>query len=334
MTRQARTFSTVEVEASEWLIAMSDRTVSLDQRARFEAWLNADPEHGRIYQAQKTAWSAVAHMPQLMDEPAQTEVRRVAAGQRLKVFALAAAAVLVVLAVFFRDQIPLLPHGDAYETATAQVKDVMLSDGTLVTLGASSHIDVDFSKNERHIALTRGEAYFEVAHDTARPLSVTAGTMLVRVIGTKFDVHYGSQAVRVAVAEGRVEIMKATDSAPLESPKHLGSQVLTAGEAAVAESTGRIATTDSVNKEDFGAWRSGRLVYVDTRLRDVIADINRYYNGKIELAAESTGDLQLTIAFRADQIDRMLEVLQDALPVQATHTPDGRIVISEKPSGL
>jgi transmembrane sensor len=74
------------------------------------------------------------------------------------------------------------------------------------------------------------------------------------------------------------------------------------------------------------------MVYVDTRLRDVVADINRYYNGKIEFADDSAGEMQLTAAFRVDQIDRMLEVLQSALPIEATHTADHRIVLSERQS--
>jgi len=362
MTNRAQDFSRIEVEASEWLVAMSDRSVSLEERSRFEAWLSTDPEHERIYQIQKTAWSTVARMPQLLDEtspldasllrhsplqPAGREItgfdrqpeglagflegEKVLGAPRMKYFALAAALALITIGLFLaRNQFPFFKTGDAFETSVAQVKDVKLSDDTLVTLGASSHIDVDFRKSERRVVLTRGEAFFEVTRDTSRPFFVTAGQTLVRVVGTKFDVHYGTEAVRVAVLEGRVEILKADDATFTTTQKTAVKQVLTAGRAAVAEPTGEIATTDSVKTEDLGAWRHGRLVYVDTRLRDVVADINRYYNGKIDLADGSTGEMRLTTAFRVDQIDRMLEVLQRALPVDAMRTADGRIVLSEK----
>lgn len=351
MSKSARTFSRIEVEASEWLVGMSDRTVSLDRRARFEAWLAADPEHERVYKTQKLAWSAVAGMPQLFDETNSaskhpqrsastihagstqsvhhsTVVRGTAAS---RILALAAAVVLITTGVVFRNQIPRLGAGEAYETTVAQVKDVRLNDGTRVTLGASSHIDVAYTKNERRVVLDRGEAFFDVERDSARPFFVTAGSTLVRVVGTRFDVHYGPKAVRVSVAEGRVEVMEVGTSTPAApSRNHRNIQVLSAGEAALAESSGPIRTTDAVKGQDLGAWRSGRLIYVDTYLRDVVSDINRYYNGKIEVADEATGDMQLTTSFRVDQIDRMLEVLEGALPVSATHTEDDRIVIIEK----
>jgi len=71
---------------------------------------------------------------------------------------------------------------------------------------------------------------------------------------------------------------------------------------------------------------------VNARLRDVVADINRYYGGRIEVADPSVGDMQLTTAFRADQIDRVLDVLENALPVQAVRTDGHGIVIERSPA--
>lgn len=331
MVKQRPTFSRIECEASEWLVAMSDRTVSLEQRLRFESWLNADAEHERIYQAQKTAWTAVKRMRQVFgDTVSELQPRE----RRLKAtpFAMAASLALVAVGLFVGNGAALFNADESYATQVGQVKDIKLSDDTLVTLGASSRIDVDFSEHERRVVLTQGEAFFEVTRDTSRPFFVTAGATLVRVVGTKFDVHYSSRSVRVSVAEGRVEVMQAAGKAPVRATGEHQIHVLTAGNAALAESSGRVVATDTVDQEDLGAWRMGRLVYVDSRLRDVVDDINRYYDGRIELADEAIGDTQITTAFRVDQIDRMLEVLQGALPVRATQTSDGRIIISEKPA--
>jgi transmembrane sensor len=342
MSNRAQTFSRIEIEASEWLVAMSDKTVSLDERSRFEAWLSADPEHERIYQVQKKAWSAVAHMPHLLERTSAmfSDAEKSAAsasdlplepsrrGPPALSFALAAALALVAIGLFvIKNPFALFKASSAIETGAAQVKDFKLNDGTRVTLGASSHIDVDLGMSERRIALTRGEAFFEVSRDASRPFFVTAGGTVVRVVGTKFDVNYGTETVRVSVLEGRVELLKASgDHAQATTVR----QVLTSGTAAVTDRAGEIVTTRSVNLGDLGVWRQSHLVYVDTRLRDVVADINRYYKGKIELADESTGDLQLTTAFRVDQIDRMIDVLESALPIETTRTADGRIILSQR----
>lgn len=76
--------------------------------------------------------------------------------------------------------------------------------------------------------------------------------------GTKFDVHYGPQAVRVAVVEGRVEVSgKDRHTGPSEALQKPDAVVLTAGEAAVSEPTGQICHPNNVNAEDLGAWRRG-----------------------------------------------------------------------------
>lgn len=333
MSVTSSSFSRIEIEASEWLVAMSDRTVSLEERAKFESWLKADPEHARIYGAQKSAWHATARMPHLLEEALASELPVSSSRHSPSWYAaIAASFALVALAgVLAVSHFGWPWRGTQYETAAAQVKDVKLEDGTLVTLGAASHIDVEFGKGVRRVLLTRGEAFFEVARDTNRPFVVTAGDTQVRVLGTKFDVHYGPRTVRVSVLEGRVEVVKVGEEVGAATPHpDARKQVLTAGEAAIAEKSGVIATTASLKSEDLGAWRQGRLVYVDARLRDVVADINRYYDGRIELADDTVGDMQLTAAFRADQIGRMLEVLEGSLPVRVERPDDDRIVLSSR----
>ncbi|MBS0419822.1 MAG: FecR family protein [Proteobacteria bacterium] len=318
MSQYPASGSRIEVEASEWLVAMNDPAVSLEQRGRFAAWLRANPEHARVYRAQKAAWSAIGNMCHLLEDdnrvtPSQSHTRY---------FAMAAALVAVLLgAAFFAQHLQSFGARSQYETATGQVRDLKLEDGTVVTLGASSQIRVAFGKTDRRVVLLRGQAFFEVTHDPTRPFYVTAGNTLVRVVGTQFDVNYRQQAVRVAVVEGRVEV---SASGP--------DVVLTAGESAIAAPTGQIATSSALNTSDLSAWRHGRLVYVDARLRDVIADINRYYDGEIEVTDPALGNMQLTAAFRADQIDRVLDVLENALPVRAVRM-DGHIVILESSPG-
>jgi transmembrane sensor len=338
MTQRVRVFSRIEVEASEWLVAMSDRSVTLEARRNFEAWLRASPEHERVYEAQKMAWSAVARMPHLLGETSPSDLRKHlpvhtrAQRSQARIFAFAAVLALLGTGWFFiQNPVSQTRARDVFETGVAQVEDIRLVDGTLVSLGASSRIEVELRKGERRVVLARGEAFFEVAHDASRPFLVSAGDTLIRVVGTKFDVRYGTETVRVGVLEGRVEVQETRDgTGPYPTQASAPKRVLTSGTAAVARRNGEIATTDGVKIEDLGAWRQGRLVYVDTSLRDVVADINRYYNGKIELADQSAGDMQLTAAFRIDQIDRMLGVLQNSAPIEVTRAPDGRIILSER----
>src|SRR5580704_15694561 len=148
MTSQIMEFSKIETEASEWLVAMSDRTVSLEQRNQFEMWLRADPDHARIYRVQKAAWSAIARMPYLLDESAAAHEEaplsapalgegelpsgkeRVLNSLRVRNFALAAALVIALVGgAFLAESNGVFGRPDEFETTTAEVKDVKLDDG-------------------------------------------------------------------------------------------------------------------------------------------------------------------------------------------------------------
>ncbi len=341
-----RDFSPVEIEASEWLLAMNDRSVSLQDRAHFEAWLAADPEHERIYRLQKSAWSAVAAMPELLHELREEEARPIsritaipAVSRRNRISARTMRAALAATVALCAVALVVLTGGaprlvayaerlfspsDTFATAVAQIKDVQLEDGSLVTLGAASELDVSFTPTERRVVLGRGEAYFEVTKDPARPFFVDAGNATVRVVGTRFDVHYGTDTVRIAVLEGGVE---AATSHQHGSPS---IQVLTAGDILTLDPAGKPAAIRTFAQDHIASWRTGRLVYVDARLRDVVADINRYYDGEITLADDRLGDLQFTASLRPDQIDRMLEMLTSVLPIEAERVADRHIVLSAK----
>jgi transmembrane sensor len=332
MNAKPSTPTRAEIEAGEWLATMSQRLVTIDQRNEFEAWLKASPEHARAYETGKDVFQLATTCSDLLaDTRAEEEAEFQSRRKRLKYSVVAAGVIVALSAVFFAGQeFSWFGSGKKFETSTAQVKDFRLDDGTLVTLGAASEVAVEFDKNERRVRLRRGEAFFEVTRDTNRPFVVMAGDTAVRVLGTQFNVHYGADAVRVAVAEGRVEVVKAdeTATAPVETPTTRA--VLTAGETAVATRTGGIITSSSDDKEDLAAWRQGRLVYVDARLRDVVSDMNRYFDGEIELADEKLGERQLTITFRSDEIDRGLDMLHGVLPVQVVRTAPNRILLTRR----
>jgi transmembrane sensor len=333
MSTHSPTPTRAEREAAEWLTILNQKLVTLDQQTQFERWLAADAEHARAYERGKGILQLTSEFSDLLAEAREHEnIARDSRRSRLRYVALAASLVLAVGLTFLAArEFGWFGLGNQFETSTAQVKDIQLEDGTLVTLGAASRIAVDFSAHERRVTLTRGEAFFEVTRDTSRPFLVMADNTTVRVLGTKFDVHYGQQAVRVAVVEGRVEVMQDVARKPsTPTPEPARTELLMAGDTAVATQAGAIVTANDPNKEDFGAWRQGRLVYVDARLKDIVSDMDRYFDGDVTLADESLGEEQLTITFRADEIDRGLQLLEQALPVRVVRTSPEQIVLARR----
>ena len=326
--------------ARNWLVRLSMAEPSADERAAFQAWCQADPRHAEAYAQIERIWNEVPEADALRDPALLAEVtlgeRLAARAQALMRPALAvggvAVAALVLVAVFLGPGVVPVREPD-FATQIAEIRDVPLPDGSVVTLGARSAIDVAFTDQERHVTLAAGQAFFAVERDASRPFVVTVGETRVRVVGTKFDVRRGEATVQVAVLEGVVEVSHEPDDAAAGQVTAEPRRVVTAGQEVVASLAGAMAPARQIKVAEPGAWRQGRLVYVDTTLREVVADANRYSKARIEFADEAVGDLMISATFRAGEIDQVVASLTRILPIQAEHPAPDRIVLSARAGG-
>ena len=92
-----------------------------------------------------------------------------------------------------------------YSTAKGENRTVLLDDGSVVYLNTRTTLSWQFDEDIRRVDLVEGEALFDVTPEVYRPFVVHAGAGVVRVLGTRFNVHRknGSDVV-VTVLEGRV----------------------------------------------------------------------------------------------------------------------------------
>lgn len=340
MTARAR----VKAQAREWVVEVSDEHVGRPTRERFEAWLAADPEHARAFKESARVLGLVSTLTWMERAP---PARRPALRWALPAGVAAAAAAM--LAVFALGPLTSQPTRDL-ATQVGEVRHLTLADGSRVTLGARSAIDVAFTETTRAVTLLEGEAFFEVEKDPSRPFIVAVADHEVRVVGTKFNVHRGAERISVDVLEGVVEVAEKPQSrpAPLSSEASAKEepeiQILTAGQQVVAPLVKvALATPDApppappsvreILPEDAGAWRTGRLSYNNAPLVEVIADANRYHDGEIVFASDALRDLTVTASFRTDRIDQMLATLDRALPVEIERQGARRIILRADDGG-
>jgi len=83
----------------------------------------------------------------------------------------AAACLLVVTVGAYVHIAGFVPGGDRYMTPVGGINHVRLADGSQVTLNTDTSIRVILTAGERRVQLERGEAFFEVAKNKARPSS-------------------------------------------------------------------------------------------------------------------------------------------------------------------
>ncbi|HEV8333470.1 MAG TPA: FecR domain-containing protein [Steroidobacteraceae bacterium] len=321
--------SSVHEEAAAWVARLDGRAPVADQRAAFDEWIGRSPAHTAAYEDALRTWRDLAAMRgseqyrALLGKPTLRErlVGALRAPRWVAVAGGAAALVAVVWLGLSLDALPFLQRPTQVATQLAEVRELTLPDGTRIVLGAQSQIDFVVTGKTRRATVIAGDAFFAVAHDPTRPFVVAAGDYTVRVVGTQFEIRRRPDTVRVAVSEGLVAVKRAdTDDA---------ASILSVG-GAWTVGTGGVEIRP-VDAADVGAWRSGRLVYDNAALRDVVADANRYTRTHIVVVDPQLEGLRLTTSFRTSQVDGMVETLQAALPLVAERQANGDIVLRARP---
>lgn len=339
MTRADQADAEITERAHAWRARIHDPDASAADRAALGAWLAEDPRHRRAYQRALEVWRRLGRL-RLEDIDPDLRPPARPAGARFRAVkwrALAAALLLLVAGAAL--MLPYAPRsgppelaGDTYRTGRGETRGLSLADGTRVTLGALTTLEVSLSAAGRRARLAGGAAWFAVAPDAARPFTVRAGALSATVLGTEFAVRANGGVLRVAVAEGRVEV--AHPFLILGLPLPFKTRRLLAAGQKIAAAPGRgLGPVRAVAPADVGAWRGQRLIYDEATLAELVADANRHHPRRIMLAddARALAQKTLTASFNARHIDRMLRLLTLAYPVRIDRNdPDTLLIRARK----
>jgi transmembrane sensor len=182
-----------------------------------------------------------------------------------------------------------------------------------------------FDDRLRRATLEVGEAELTVAPG-GRAFELTAGDRLMRTQAADVDLaRYPRQGVLttvLTVRSGEVAVGQVGQRDPARI-LHAGEQMRWAdGQAASA--------TREVDPNAAFAWQTRKLVYAQSPLSDVAADLNRYLDRPIAIAEPSVERMLFTGTLPIDREDRILRRLEAALPVRALVRRDTVTLIARK----
>ena len=334
----------VERAAAEWVWRRVQGMAGDEQQA-FRRWLDEDPRHARVF-------AEMEETSQLLDCLRVDAPRRAGAlaqvsdapRRPLSFFpylraALAAAALVAVVFAGWRTLTPAAStFVESAATPVGGLRKLDLPDGSLVLLNTNTAIKVSYRESERRVELLRGEAYFVVAKNPARPFWVQAGQVAVRAVGTAFNIRLMPTTVDVLVTEGKVRVVQlaAGDSSasPGAPPADLGP-LLTVGQIAQvtlgANQEPALASTIITAIKPRAAssalaWREGRLEFSDVPLAEVVSEFNRYNQHKIVIDDPALAARRFGGAFSAHHIEPLLELLQQSFGVVAENRGDETVI--------
>ncbi|HVW67801.1 MAG TPA: FecR domain-containing protein [Steroidobacteraceae bacterium] len=327
-----RTRTEIEEEAAAWLWRLEDPDAVGAEREAFALWLRQDPRHRRALDELSRTWEALdglAESKQGESTNSAAEVVGSAARRDRRPLWFAAAVALVTALVGGVTWLRQGSETQTLATAVGQHRNVVLADGTAVTLNTNSIVETALGRRVREIYLRKGEAHFDVAHDASRPFLVHAGDAVVRAIGTGFDVRVrADQHIDVLVTEGRVEVQADTPT-PAAAGGAVAVVTVRAVSAGERLSTAKNAvvpvSAEQVSSEQ--AWREGAVVFDSEPLSEAIAEIQRYTDSRIIISDQHIATLPVGGRFKTDDLQGFLDGLEAALPVTIRRTSDGLVYI-------
>jgi transmembrane sensor len=309
------------------------------RQAEFRAWLDTDARHPDAFDEAGRLWDLLerpaarafhaeraaieARYPAAASRPRKVAVSRNLSGNGRRwtagfspgrAMAFAACLLIAIGAgTVWRDDIVTGLQSD-YATAVGERAPVTLTDGSRLTLNTDSAIAVALGPTGRRVRLLRGEVWFDVAHDAARPFVVETPQGRVRVTGTRFDVRLGDDETVVSLAEGRVEL---TASGALRKD----AVALAPGEQSRLSASG-ISSPAKFDPVATTAWLNGKFVFYDAPLAEVVTTLNRYRHGRIVIYDGALNRLKVSGVFATDDPNAALSVIANTLPVRVTRLTD------------
>ncbi|MGK6349922.1 FecR domain-containing protein [Parapedobacter sp. DT-150] len=170
-----------------------------------------------------------------------------------------------------------------------------LSDGTKVWLNAMSELrfPVQFGSDERVVEL-KGEAYFEVAHDAARPFKVAVDSTQIEVLGTHFNVNSYKQLTATLV-EGAIRISNKT-----------GRELLKPGQEA---RVGEHISLHEANIAKTVAWKNGDFYFKSDDMTDIMEQLSRWYDISVSFENEPPAERFNGNIQRSFKLSEALDIL-------------------------
>jgi transmembrane sensor len=218
-----------------------------------------------------------------------------------------------------------------YVTTTGQHAVVTFDDGSQAILGPATTLLVSAAPSTGTTVTVSGEAMFTVTHRTQSPFTVRAGNTLVRVLGTSFSVrrYPTDNTVRVAVADGRVSLRSMIGTTRMHEDLILAARML-----AIVDDSGRARVTPNIAVDDYTAWTRGTLVFRQTPLPEMVADLGRAYGVDLRLGDSilNRRAFTWTVSVTRLTLDDVLDVLTGALHAHVTRSDSVITIVPGPPS--
>lgn len=317
----------------ELLISYVLNEVSAEEALRIDSWRNLDTENERRFEEFKLIWEssknfrvdagidAHASLQKVKQRAAEAKVQQVkVVSMRNRLSWLKIAISLIFIAACAWIWLTRFANPTLQIESKAAIRIDTLSDGTVVTLNKNTRFDhpEKFTGDRRLVNLVSGEAFFNVAHNKAKPFIIAAGKASIKVVGTSFNVKNQNGKVEIIVETGLVQVTNGVNILMI---------LLKPGDVAVFDpQTGKFIkqhTPDNLYKY----YRDKNLVFKNIPLVRLVAVLNEAYGANIIIGRKELNNMQIAGSFNIDEnLDMKLNVIAIVLNITVEKKQD-RIIL-------
>ncbi|MES2809822.1 MAG: FecR domain-containing protein [Bacteroidota bacterium] len=295
-----------------------------------DEWVKASPVNQKYFNHFKQIWDAAGTLKtesnldvdaswmefkQMAKNPqSQGKARRV----NIRWFQVAAMLLLTVTAVgvlyqMFKPGPPQMLTSRAVNVTETNT----LADGSVITLNKNSMITYPdkFDGDRREITLNKGEAFFDIAPNKAKPFLIHINDAVVKVVGTSFNIKTTDTGTHVIVETGVVQVIKQKVTIRLKPTET----------ADIDRRTGSVkkgVVTDKL----YNYYRTKQLVADNTPLWRVVQILNQAYNANIVIADKRTANRPLSTTLVIGSLEENLYIINKTLNLQTVYK-GGKIII-------
>ncbi|MDD4189990.1 MAG: FecR domain-containing protein [Mangrovibacterium sp.] len=217
-------------------------------------------------------------------------------------------------------------------TENGQRVTVVLPDSSIVWLNSGTTVSypVNFSDQNRKIEL-KGQAFFQVTHKKSQPFLVQANGLVVKVLGTKFDVNAYSEEdeITVVLESGKIELTH-------QKLKSFSYTMKPGEKAALNLTDNGKMKVGTVDASVYSSWKDGKLVFRNSPMANVVEKLRRWYNVDIEITDREVYNSVYTGTIKNENYEEIFRLIAIACHVDCRiehhHGKEAkpRIIISKR----
>ncbi|WP_164675031.1 FecR family protein [Anditalea andensis] len=218
--------------------------------------------------------------------------------------AVAAVLVMGVMGYFIFNNVFYNPQTMVeVSTLTGERIKIMLPDSSTIWLNDESKLSYSekFEGDTRDVYL-EGKAFFEVKENKEKPFLVHSGTLVIKVLGTSFDIkaYKDDKDIAVTVATGKVSVIRDKVALPYRT--------LLAGDQLAYDKEAKEFMEQKIEVDDILAWKEGRLIFVDETVGDIARSLERRYDIKFVFVNPADKNQRVTFKQKGSNLKDVLQI--------------------------